>query len=77
MLATDDEEHTSWQEAIDQGNTEILKELWNCAKKEINPEKLYNELLLAKFDGETTAWHVAAIMGNAEILENLWFGLKR
>jgi len=52
--------------------TEILKEIWDCAKKELNSEELYNELLLAKFEGNKTAWHVSALMGNAGILENLW-----
>jgi len=49
-----------------------LKEIWDCAKKELNPEELYNEMLLAKFEGETTAWHVAATFGNAGILEKPW-----
>jgi len=72
LLATDDKEYTAWREAIERGDTEILQVIWDCAEMELNPEELYNELLLAKFDGETTAWHVAIERSDTEILEVIW-----
>jgi len=50
-------EESAWQNAAG-GHIEVLKELWNWAKKlQLKPEELRNKLLLSKDECKETAWH--------------------
>jgi len=33
LLATDVKERTAWHEVIERGNTELIKEIWYCVKR--------------------------------------------
>ena len=51
---------TTWHDAADMNNTEVLHILGEWGKEELTTEELNNQFLLAKDDMEQTVWHVAA-----------------
>ena len=58
--------HIAFLQAAWRGETEILQELWECAKNTLTTEELNNKIFLAKEDMEQTDFHVAAKAGKPE-----------
>jgi hypothetical protein len=63
---------TTWHNAEDTNNTNVLDVLLEWGKEELTTEELSNKLLLDKDDKQNNAWSVAGMMGNTESLEKIW-----
>jgi len=67
LLAPDKKGRNGCHFAAERGVRETLQKLWECAKLNINPEKIYNILLFATDNEERIIWQFVV---KWEILNN-------
>jgi hypothetical protein len=68
--------NTAWHVAAQRGQIEVLKSLWEWAKKVLTNDEL-NNMFLAKDEYQMTTWKMVAEKGQIEVLHKLYEWAKK